>query len=66
MIFFEPKRLYNGPFDGHHDRPAQNWTTHPLGNVPEGHYTVPIGKASVRREGSAVSIITYGTMCFVA
>jgi 2-oxoisovalerate dehydrogenase E1 component beta subunit len=66
VIFLEPKRLYNGPFDGHHDRPAQNWTTHPLGNVPEGHYTVPIGKASIRREGSAVSIITYGTMCFVA
>ena len=66
VLFFEPKRLYNGPFDGHHDRPAQNWTTHPLGNVPEGHYTLPIGKASVRREGSAVSIITYGTMCFVA
>ncbi len=66
VIFFEPKRLYNGPFDGHHDRPAQNWTTHALGNVPEGHYTLPIGKASIRREGSAVSIITYGTMCFVA
>ena len=66
VLFFVPKRLYNGPFDGHHDRPAQNWTTHPLGNVPEGHYTLPIGKASVRREGSAVSIITYGTMCFVA
>ncbi|MEX3009053.1 alpha-ketoacid dehydrogenase subunit beta [Hoeflea sp. TYP-13] len=66
VVFFEPKRLYNGPFDGHHDRPAQNWTTHPLGNVPEGHYTLPIGKAAIRREGSAVSIITYGTMCFVA
>ena len=22
VIFFEPKRLYNGPFDGHHDRPV--------------------------------------------
>ena len=21
VIFLEPKRLYNGPFDGHHDRP---------------------------------------------
>ena len=21
MIFLEPKRIYNGPFDGHHDRP---------------------------------------------
>ena len=23
VLFFEPKRLYNGPFDGHHDRPVQ-------------------------------------------
>ena len=66
VVFFEPKRLYNGPFDGHHDRPAQNWNSHPLGNVPEDYYTLPIGKAAVRREGSAVSIVTYGTMCFVA
>ncbi|MCY6380732.1 alpha-ketoacid dehydrogenase subunit beta [Hoeflea prorocentri] len=66
VIFFEPKRLYNGPFDGHHDRPAQNWNSHPLGNVPEDYYTLPIGKAAVRREGSAVTIVTYGTMCFVA
>ena len=66
VVFFEPKRLYNGPFDGHHERPAQNWTTHPLGNVPEGHYTLPIGKAAIRREGRAATIVTYGTMCFVA
>ena len=66
VIFFEPKRLYNGPFDGHHDRPAQNWNSHPLGNVPEDYYTLPIGKAALRREGGAVSIVTYGTMCFVA
>ncbi len=23
VIFFEPKRIYNGPFDGHHDEPVQ-------------------------------------------
>ena len=66
VIFLEPKRLYNGPFDGYHDRPAQNWTGHPLGEVPEGHYTLPIGKAALRREGREVTIVTYGTMCFVA
>ncbi len=66
IIFLEPKRLYNGPFDGYHDRPAQNWTGHPLGEVPEGHYTLPIGKAAVRREGTEATIVTYGTMCFVA
>ncbi|HEX7055995.1 MAG TPA: alpha-ketoacid dehydrogenase subunit beta [Bacilli bacterium] len=30
--------------------------------VPEGEYTVPIGKANVVREGSHVTIITYGAM----
>src|ERR1700731_3822181 len=25
VIFFEPKRVYNGPFDGHHDRPLKSW-----------------------------------------
>ncbi len=66
VIFFEPKRLYNGPFDGHHDRPAKNWSTHPMGDVPEGRYTVPIGKASVVSEGADVTILTYGTMVYVA
>jgi len=66
VIFLEPKRLYNGPFDGHHDRPITPWSKHPLGEVPEGHYTVPLGKAVIRREGSAVTILTYGTMTFVA
>jgi len=66
VIFFEPKRLYNGPFDGHHDRPVTPWSAHPAGEVPEGHYTVPLGKASVVREGQAVTILTYGTMVHVA
>lgn len=30
--------------------------------VPEGEYTVPIGKANVVREGKDVTIITYGAM----
>ncbi|MGH8429536.1 MAG: alpha-ketoacid dehydrogenase subunit beta, partial [Solimonas sp.] len=66
VIFLEPKRLYNGPFDGHHDRPVTPWSRHPQGEVPDGHYTVPLGKAVVRREGVAVTILTYGTMVFVA
>src|SRR5262250_2999665 len=66
VIFLEPKRLYNGPFDGHHDRPVTPWSRHPLGEVPDGHYTVPLGKAVVRREGSAVTVLAYGTMVFVA
>ena len=34
VIFLEPKRLYNGPFDGHHDRPVTPWKKHELGEVP--------------------------------
>ncbi|MDF8355986.1 alpha-ketoacid dehydrogenase subunit beta [Ensifer adhaerens] len=66
VMFLEPKRLYNGPFDGHHDRPVIPWSKHDLGEVPEGHYTVPIGKAEARREGSAVTVVAYGTMVHVA
>ena len=30
--------------------------------VPEGEYTIPLGKAEVKREGSDLTIITYGAM----
>lgn len=30
------------------------------GDVPEGHYTTEVGKAAVAKEGSDLSIITYG------
>ena len=66
VIFFEPKRLYNGPFDGHSGGALSSWGKHPKGEVPEGHYTVPIGKADVVREGNAVTIVTYGTLVLVA
>lgn len=66
VIFFEPKRIYNGPFDGHHDRPVKPWSKHPLSEVPEGHYTVPLGQAQVVRHGEALTILTYGTMVHVA
>jgi 2-oxoisovalerate dehydrogenase E1 component beta subunit len=66
VIFLEPKRLYNGPFDGHHDRPVVPWSKHDLGETPDGHFTVPIGKAAVRRTGSAVTVLAYGTMVHVA
>lgn len=36
------------------------------GEVPEGEYTVPIGKANVVREGSDVTIISYGAMVHTA
>jgi 2-oxoisovalerate dehydrogenase E1 component beta subunit len=66
VIFLEPKRLYNGPFDGHHDRPGVPWSKHPDSEVPEGHYTVPLGKARITRAGEAVTILTYGTMVHVS
>lgn len=66
VIFLEPKRLYNGPFDGHHDRPLKGWKQHDLGAVPEGEHHVPIGEAVVRRSGDAMTILAYGTMVHVA
>jgi 2-oxoisovalerate dehydrogenase E1 component beta subunit len=66
VIFLEPKRIYNGPFDGHHERPVEPWSRHPLGETPDGHYTVPLGQAAVRREGAAVTVLAYGTMVHVA
>lgn len=32
------------------------------GEVPEGEYLVPIGKAAIRREGTDVTIVTYNKM----
>ena len=66
VIFFEPKRIYNGPFDGHYDRPVQPWAKHPASLVPSGHYTIPLGKAAVVREGQDLTVLAYGTMVHVA
>ena len=62
VIFFEPKRIYNGPFDGHYDRPAKGWAGHPGAMVPTGHYRVPLGQARTVRSGEALTILCYGTM----
>jgi 2-oxoisovalerate dehydrogenase E1 component beta subunit len=50
VIFFEPKRVY---------RAAK-------GEVPEGDYEVPLGQASVLKEGRDVSVFTYGAMVYEA
>lgn len=44
VLFFEHKAMYRSV----------------LGEMPDGFYTVEIGKANTVREGSACSIITYG------
>jgi len=66
VIFLEPKRLYNGPFDGHHDKPVTPWSKHDLGEVPEDYYTIALGKAAIRREGAEITVLAYGTMVYVA
>jgi 2-oxoisovalerate dehydrogenase E1 component beta subunit len=50
VVFFEHKGLYRRIKE----------------DVPEGDYTVPLGKARVAREGTDMSIITYGAMVYVA
>jgi 2-oxoisovalerate dehydrogenase E1 component beta subunit len=65
VLFFEPKRIYNGPFNGFFDRPMTPWAKHPASEVPQGHYRVPLGKASVVREGNELTLLAYGTMVHV-
>lgn len=36
------------------------------GEVPTGEYTVPFGKADIKRSGSDVTIVTYSRMLFIA
>lgn len=50
VLYFEHKRLYYEIRE----------------EVPEERYTVPLGKASVRREGGHVSLITYSAMVHLA
>jgi len=68
VIFFEPKRIYNGPFFGHDNSGSKTgaWSGHPAGQVPEAHYSIPLGKAAVLREGAEVTVLTYGTLVHVA
>ncbi|PCI88188.1 MAG: alpha-ketoacid dehydrogenase subunit beta [Hyphomicrobiales bacterium] len=65
VLFFEPKRLYNGPFYGDPDAPSIGWDTHKKGEVPEGHYSIPLAEAEITRAGDELTIITYGTMVHV-
>ena len=50
VIFLEPKVLYRAGRE----------------EVPEEHYTLPIGRARMRREGNDVTLVTYGGMVPVA
>ncbi|QZP09692.1 alpha-ketoacid dehydrogenase subunit beta [Caenibius sp. WL] len=66
VIFMEPKRCYNGPFDGYYDRPAKSWANHPDAEVDEGYYRIPLGQARVVEEGGDLTVLAYGTMVHVA
>jgi 2-oxoisovalerate dehydrogenase E1 component beta subunit len=49
VLFMEPKRMYRAS----------------KGEVPEGDYTLPIGKAKVVREGKQLTVLCYGAMVHV-
>jgi 2-oxoisovalerate dehydrogenase E1 component beta subunit len=66
VIFFEPKRIYNGPFSGYYDRPVEPWSKHAASQVPVDYYRVELGKASIVRAGNDLTILTYGTMVHVS
>ena len=51
VLFLEPKRIYHKKFKE---------------EVPDGWYTVPLGQAKVRREGTDVSVIAWSAMTTVA
>jgi 2-oxoisovalerate dehydrogenase E1 component beta subunit len=65
VLFFEPKRIYNGPFNGFFDRPMVPWAKHESSDVPDDYYKVPLGKAKVVRKGADVTVLAYGTMVHV-
>ena len=65
VIFFEPKRCYRGPFYGDpHNVPT--WNDHPDGEVPEEYFSIPLEEARIVKEGSACTVIAWGTMVHVA
>ncbi len=66
VIFFEPKRIYNGPFSGYYDKPVEPWKKHEASIVPEGYYNIPLGKARKVTEGEQLTVLAYGTMVHVA
>jgi pyruvate/2-oxoglutarate/acetoin dehydrogenase E1 component len=50
VLYFEHKYLYRRIKD----------------EVPDGDYIVPLGKAAIRREGTDLSIVTFGAMVYTA
>jgi 2-oxoisovalerate dehydrogenase E1 component beta subunit len=65
VIFFEPKRLYRGAFDGDPEH-VPPWRDQSAAEVPNGYYRTPLGKAAMVRPGEELTIVTWGTMVHVA
>src|SRR5207249_12318741 len=49
-LFFEHKKMYRSV----------------RGDVPDGEFTVPIGRAQVTRQGTQVTVVAYGLMAHYA
>jgi 2-oxoisovalerate dehydrogenase E1 component beta subunit len=65
VIFFEPKRLYRGSFDGEPEN-VPPWRDQPEAEVPEEYYRTPLGQAHIVRPGDEITVIAWGTMVHVA
>jgi 2-oxoisovalerate dehydrogenase E1 component beta subunit len=50
VLFFEHKKMYRSV----------------RGNVPDGDYTVPLGRAAITRPGSQMTVVAYGLMAHYA
>src|SRR3954454_21937678 len=50
VLFFEHKKMYRSV----------------RGDVPDGEYTVPLGRAAIRRQGRQLTVIAYGLMAHYA
>lgn len=53
VIFFEPKRIYNGPFSGYYDKPVEPWKKHKDSVVPEGYYKISARRVMSPRASSS-------------
>ncbi len=65
VIFFEPKRCYRGPFYGDPHK-VPTWESHPMGEVPDEYYNIPLGQANLVETGTQCTVIAWGTMVHVA
>ena len=66
VIFLEPKRLYNGPFDGHHDRPVVPWSGIRSPKCPRATTRCRSNRRRWCAPAAPLTVLTYGTMVWVS